>query len=233
MLISTLARLVGCSERAIRHYHQIGLLAEPQRLSNGYRDYQISDLNRVLTIRALINAGIPLAEIGTEIDFATALSRIDAKIATLEQQRNNLLRLAETPLGVPANLLTAIEKHLLNCDFPAILIAHELESFQLMGICGAATEATWAQLAANLKDPAVAESTHAQAELWHKVAALSPESEEFEQFITQIAQLLPTGLMARLHPTLREADMPLTGAEFQLPYPYDYAFHFLTFLMQP
>lgn len=233
MLISTLARLVGCSERAIRHYHQIGLLAEPKRLSNGYRDYQISDLNRVLIIRALIDAGIPLAEIGTDIDFPTVLSRIDATIAKLEQQRNNLLRLAETPLGVPADLLTAIEEHLLNCGFPTVLITHELESFQLMGICGVTTEETWAQLRTNLKDPAVAISTRTQAQLWQKLATLSPQSDEFEQIIIQIAELLPTGLMAELHPTLREADMPLTGSEFQLPYPYDHAFHRLTELMQP
>lgn len=233
MLISTLARLVGCSERAIRHYHQIGLLAEPPRKSNGYRDYQISDLNRVLTIRALIDAGIPLAEIGTDVDFPAALSRIDATIAKLEQQRDNLLRLAETPLGVPAKLLTAIEKHLLECNFPTVLITHELESYQLMGICGVTTSATWAQLTANLKDPTVAESSRTQAQLWNKVATLSPQSDEFEQTIKQIARLLPTGLMAGLHPTLREADMPLTGSEFQLPYPYDHAFRLLIELMRP
>jgi hypothetical protein len=35
--IGELAGLVGISTRAIRHYHRIGLLAEPARKANGYR----------------------------------------------------------------------------------------------------------------------------------------------------------------------------------------------------
>lgn len=232
MLISTLAALAGCSERAIRHYHQIRLLAEPKRLSNGYRDYQISDLNRVLTIRALLDAGIPLADIGTDIDFAAALSRIDARISQLQQQRSNLVRLAQHPLGAPERILTAVKHHLRNSNYPEALIDHEIDSLQLMGICGVATDATWKQLHNNLHDPKVAEQTRSQAKLWHKIGSLSPESEEFSELIRQIALLLPTGIMANLPSTLRAKDLPLTLNEFTLPYPYNLALEQLAGMMQ-
>ncbi|EED6225780.1 MerR family DNA-binding transcriptional regulator, partial [Salmonella enterica subsp. enterica serovar Haifa] len=43
-----LARLAGVTVRALRHYHQVGILAEPERRSNGYREYDVHDLIRVL-----------------------------------------------------------------------------------------------------------------------------------------------------------------------------------------
>ena len=36
MRIGEIAGLVGISTRAIRHYHHVGLLAEPARKANGY-----------------------------------------------------------------------------------------------------------------------------------------------------------------------------------------------------
>ena len=41
--IGELAGLVGISTRAIRHYHRVGLLAEPARTANGYREYSLRD----------------------------------------------------------------------------------------------------------------------------------------------------------------------------------------------
>jgi DNA-binding transcriptional MerR regulator len=43
MRIGELAGLVGISTRAIRHYHHVGLLAEPARKANGYREYSLRD----------------------------------------------------------------------------------------------------------------------------------------------------------------------------------------------
>ena len=39
-----LAALAGVTVRTLRHYHQIGLLPEPERGGNGYRDYDVHDL---------------------------------------------------------------------------------------------------------------------------------------------------------------------------------------------
>lgn len=43
MRIGEIAALIGVTPRAVRHYHHLGLLPEPVRRSNGYREYGIRD----------------------------------------------------------------------------------------------------------------------------------------------------------------------------------------------
>lgn len=47
MQIKTMADKTGLSDSTIRYYESIGLLPEPGRLSNGYRDYDESDVARL------------------------------------------------------------------------------------------------------------------------------------------------------------------------------------------
>jgi DNA-binding transcriptional MerR regulator len=47
MKINQLAHLTGVSPKAIRYYESIGVLPEPHRGSNGYRDYDESDMERL------------------------------------------------------------------------------------------------------------------------------------------------------------------------------------------
>ncbi|MFI6030714.1 MerR family transcriptional regulator [Amycolatopsis magusensis] len=47
---SELAEVAGVTVRALRHYHQIGLLAEPPRSAGGYRRYDVGHLVRLLRI---------------------------------------------------------------------------------------------------------------------------------------------------------------------------------------
>ncbi len=58
-----LALLAGTTVRAVRHYHRVGLLDEPQRLSNGYKQYGVSHLERTLRIRRLTDLGFSLAQV--------------------------------------------------------------------------------------------------------------------------------------------------------------------------
>uniref|UniRef100_UPI0037167E9A MerR family transcriptional regulator n=2 Tax=Bacillati TaxID=1783272 RepID=UPI0037167E9A len=46
-----LAELAGTSLRAVRHYHEVGLLEEPERRANGYKQYGVAHLVRALRIR--------------------------------------------------------------------------------------------------------------------------------------------------------------------------------------
>ena len=64
MRSSEVARLAGVTVRALRHYHAIGLLPEPARSDNGYRDYDIDDLVRVLRVKRLASLGFPLERVG-------------------------------------------------------------------------------------------------------------------------------------------------------------------------
>ncbi|EXG82342.1 MerR family transcriptional regulator [Cryptosporangium arvum] len=77
-----LAELAGTTVNAIRHYHRIGLLEEPQRRQNGYKQYGDEQLVRLRRIRLLVELGVPLAriaELGLDEALAPAVLReIDA-----------------------------------------------------------------------------------------------------------------------------------------------------------
>ncbi|GGL39041.1 MerR family transcriptional regulator [Nocardia jinanensis] len=94
-----LAELAGTSVRAVRHYHDIGLLAEPERASNGYKRYGVAHLLRVLRIKRLADLGIPLsqiAEMGETDRFPhDALQTLDAELAgTIERLQRIRVELA-------------------------------------------------------------------------------------------------------------------------------------------
>lgn len=94
LTISQLADHVGVTVRAIRHYHQRGLLKEPERDASGYRRYDAQAVVDLIRIKTLSDAGVPLARIeellsaGPE-EFSTAITEIDA---ALKQQIRDLTR---------------------------------------------------------------------------------------------------------------------------------------------
>src|SRR5690606_8663333 len=49
-----LAELAQTTVNTIRHYHHLGLLAEPARKDNGYKQYGVKHLARLLRIRRLV-----------------------------------------------------------------------------------------------------------------------------------------------------------------------------------
>lgn len=58
-----LAERAGTTVNTIRHYHRIGLLDEPEREYNGYKQYEVHHLVSLLRIRRLADLGVPLAHI--------------------------------------------------------------------------------------------------------------------------------------------------------------------------
>lgn len=97
-----LARLAGTTVRALRHYHRVGILDEPERRSNGYREYDVHDLIRVLRIRRLASIGIALERMPDLLDDAgrdtgELLDELDAEltaqIGRLTRQRDVVARL--------------------------------------------------------------------------------------------------------------------------------------------
>ena len=80
-----LADLAGTTVNTVRHYHQRGLLEQPDRRSNGYKQYGARHLIRLLQIRRLRDLGVPIAEIVQLDDGVGAspevLSAIDAELA--------------------------------------------------------------------------------------------------------------------------------------------------------
>src|SRR5690242_6098882 len=102
MRIGELADLVGISTRAIRHYHDVGLLAEPARKANGYREYSLRDAVELARVRRLTELGLSLDEVGDALagdagrDLAEILRELDADLARQEADlRQRRARLAE------------------------------------------------------------------------------------------------------------------------------------------
>jgi DNA-binding transcriptional MerR regulator len=103
LTIGQLAAYAGVTTRAVRHYHQIGLLPEPERDASGYRRYGAIAVVSLIKIRTLANAGVPLSSIAELLDadpaaFAEAVQRIDGRlrdeIGRLETSRKQIAQLA-------------------------------------------------------------------------------------------------------------------------------------------
>jgi DNA-binding transcriptional MerR regulator len=100
MRIGEVAALAGVSTRAVRHYHQRGLLPEPARLANGYREYTLPDVVTLARIRRLTELGLSLDEVrdalGDTRDLREILLDLDADLAEEERRlRARRARLAE------------------------------------------------------------------------------------------------------------------------------------------
>jgi DNA-binding transcriptional MerR regulator len=103
LTIGQLAAHTGVTVRAIRHYHQRGLLAEPARDASGYRRYDAPAVVELIRIKTLSDAGVPLARIEELLgakpeEFAQAITQIDEglkkKIRDLTRHRRRIAELA-------------------------------------------------------------------------------------------------------------------------------------------
>jgi DNA-binding transcriptional MerR regulator len=97
----------GTTVRAVRHYHAIGLLPEPERDHSGYRRYGSTALLRLLRVRRMRDLGLPLERIadlltGPETGLLDALDALDAELAAqAERIAAQRARLAELRASNP------------------------------------------------------------------------------------------------------------------------------------
>lgn len=120
LTISQLASYAGVTVRAVRHYHQVGLLPEPERDRSGYRTYGARDVVRLIRIRTLAEAGVPLARVqelldATPEEFAAAVTQIDAelraRVRELQEHRRRIARLAAgDSLALPPDVVTYLDR---------------------------------------------------------------------------------------------------------------------------
>jgi DNA-binding transcriptional MerR regulator len=111
LTIGQLASYAGVTIRAVRHYHHVGLLPEPERNSSGYRTYDVHAVVRLIRIRTLVDAGVPLARVQQLLDadtktFVEATAQIDCelrgRIRELQEHRRRIALLASgDSLAVP------------------------------------------------------------------------------------------------------------------------------------
>ena len=91
LTIGQLAGYAGVTVKAVRVYHDKGLLPEPPRDSSGYRRYGAGHAIQLVKIRTLAEAGVPLARIRDLLDsgpeeFAAAIDEIDSDLRRRAEQ---------------------------------------------------------------------------------------------------------------------------------------------------
>jgi len=126
-----MAELAGTTVKTVRHYHEVGLLEEPERAANGYKHYRVSHLVRLLRIKRLVDLGVPLSQIATigRVDEhpEAALRVIDSELShTVERLQRVRAELAmiirnNSPTDLPAGF-GSVASGLSDADRALILI---------------------------------------------------------------------------------------------------------------
>ena len=105
-IISVAAELVGMHPQTLRGYEQKGLV-EPFRTPGGTRRYSLADVERLLMIQELSNAGVNLEGISRILALQNENARLASQVARLrrlledaERRRNPNLRRRVVRFGV-------------------------------------------------------------------------------------------------------------------------------------
>ncbi|MFI6688303.1 MerR family transcriptional regulator [Streptomyces sp. NPDC050485] len=140
LTIGQAAAYVGVTIKTVRHYHRLGLVAEPERDGSGYRRYGSADLLRLVQVRTLAGAGVPLAEIGDLLDadperFAADLDdvhrRLTEQIEDLIARRDTLHRLAQGDRVLLPDRACAVLDRLADLGFSPDYVATQREALVL------------------------------------------------------------------------------------------------------
>ncbi len=107
-----LAELAGTTVNTVRHYHRVGLLDEPERRFNGYKQYEVHHLLKLLRIRRLADLGVPIAQ------MADLSSGDGSAAAVLDDLDGELERRIERLQAARASI-AAIVEHRAPADAPA------------------------------------------------------------------------------------------------------------------
>jgi DNA-binding transcriptional MerR regulator len=192
--IGQLAAYAGVTIRAVRHYHHVGLLPEPERDHSGYRTYGVEAVLRLIRIRTLAEAGVPLARVQELLDadeetFLAGTADIDRelrrRIRELQEHRRRIAQLASgDTLAVPEEV-TAYLELVRETGAPDALVDAEREAWILVAArYPDRISAFMADKVAQLQDPRVVRFYGLVGQVLHAGA------EDEERIVTEMADLL-------------------------------------------
>lgn len=195
-----LAELAGTTVKAVRHYHATGLLDDPVRAANGYKQYGIPHLVRLLQIRRLIDLGLPLAQIAT-------MGRAD-------EDPDEAIRVLDAELEVTIERLQRVRAEL------AIILRHRAAVDLPEGfgpVAGEVSEADRGMLliySRILNDEAMAELRdvmQVRDPVDDEFDALAPDADE--DTIQRLAERMAPGIrrMQEQYPAMRDIEAYTTG----------------------
>lgn len=192
LTIGQLASYAGVTIRAVRHYHQIGLLPEPERDASGYRTYQAAAVVRLIRIRTLAEAGVPLARVRELLDadpetFAAATTEIDrqlrAKIRVLQEHRRRIAQLGTgDSLALPKEVVDYLDR-LRATGAPEEMIEPERDAWILMA-------ARYPEMIQALMADKVAQLANPKIVRLYQLIGRIAENGQDEQLLRQTADLM-------------------------------------------
>lgn len=216
--IGKAAAFVGVTVKTVRHYHKLGLVAEPERDNSGYRRYGSADLLRLVQVRTLAAAGVPLADIGPLLDsdaasFAASLVDVERqlteRIDELTARRDTLHRLAHGDRALLPDRAVALLEGMPTLGFAQDDVTIARESFVLAkALVPEGFDDYLTHVEHALQDPQFVALTKRTAE----VAGWAPEDPRVAELATDMAdhylanpaQLkIVTGLQARTETATR------------------------------
>ena len=192
LTIGRLAAYAGVTIRAVRHYHQVGLLPEPERDASGYRTYDADAVVRLIRIRTLAEAGVPLARVRELLDaepatFVAATAEIDRQlrrqIRALQEHRRRIAQLGSgDSLALPQEVVDYLDR-LRATGVPEAIIAPERDAWILMAArMPEALPALMAEKVAQLANPKV-------VQLYGLIGRIAEEWQD-EQLLSETADLM-------------------------------------------
>ena len=133
MKIGEAAAASGISERMIRHYEKIGLVAPAARRDSGYRDYDQRDVHTLRFIGRARDLGFPIEEIRQLLALWQDRSRSSADVKALALARAAELRRKARELDQMRLALEHLARSCHGDERPDCPIIQELESKDRQG----------------------------------------------------------------------------------------------------
>ncbi|SRR6266568_2417047 len=153
LTIGQLAKYVGVTVRAVRHYHALGLLPEPSRDSSGYRRYGADAVIKLTRIKTLADAGVPLSQIETLAeahadDFTAAITSIKSditkRIAQLKKTKQRLEALHSGDRMFVSETIADYLKHLRHIGLSEATVSSERGAWILISALHPTYADAWA-----------------------------------------------------------------------------------------
>lgn len=110
MNIGQAAKASGVSQRMIRHYEAIGLIAKAVRRESGYRDYDERDVHSLTFIARARDLGFSIEEIGRLLGLWRDRDRASAEVKALAMARIEGLKKKERQLAEMRRTLEHLAK---------------------------------------------------------------------------------------------------------------------------
>ncbi|WP_031075772.1 MerR family transcriptional regulator [Streptomyces sp. NRRL WC-3742] len=191
--IGQAAAFAGVTVKTVRHYHRLGLVEEPQRDTSGYRRYGSEELLRLVQVRTLAAAGVPLAETGPLLDadtdrftdtLADVARQLTDRIADLTARLDQLHRLAEGDRALLPDRACAVLDRMPALGFAPDYVAAQREALVLARVLVPdGFDGFLAQLEHRMQDPEFVDLAKRgqEAETW------DPDDPRIEELATAMA----------------------------------------------